>query len=305
MIGSSDVCFMEPATGGIGNFVQTSLSDMVMCQLRRELGMPSFTGIGGQSCGAPLQPGRGLGASVEPDAGVLQPTGDLRLPRLDRRGHDLLAARAAVLQRPRGPAAQPMAGRDGRRRVARARGGARPSDRAATIWRSITQRAIAANSCGRPAILARNCRPGWVGSPIAICTRASTRICARFSRPTHGPGTAGRRDRGDATRSERDSPLTSRPIRRWRVWPRSDRQMLRRFRRRAFRRAEASIARIVGEVVPDGHQNAEAHSESEPQHPTEVPHRPHPPAVARRCAAALTMAAKISRHRGRAEPRAR
>ncbi len=48
VIGSSDVCFMEPATGGIGNFVQTSLSDMVMCQLRRELGIPSFTGIGGQ-----------------------------------------------------------------------------------------------------------------------------------------------------------------------------------------------------------------------------------------------------------------
>jgi trimethylamine:corrinoid methyltransferase-like protein len=39
---------MEPATGGIGNFVQTSLADMVMCQVRRELGIPSFTGIGGQ-----------------------------------------------------------------------------------------------------------------------------------------------------------------------------------------------------------------------------------------------------------------
>jgi trimethylamine:corrinoid methyltransferase-like protein len=49
VIGSSDVNFMEPATGGIGNFVQTSLADMVMCQLRRELGLPSFTGIGGQS----------------------------------------------------------------------------------------------------------------------------------------------------------------------------------------------------------------------------------------------------------------
>ena len=48
VIGSSDVCFMEPATGGIGNFVQTSLSDMVMCQLRRKIGIPSFTGIGGQ-----------------------------------------------------------------------------------------------------------------------------------------------------------------------------------------------------------------------------------------------------------------
>jgi trimethylamine:corrinoid methyltransferase-like protein len=48
VIGSSDVCFMEPATGAIGNFVQTSLADMAMCQLRRELGLPSFTGIGGQ-----------------------------------------------------------------------------------------------------------------------------------------------------------------------------------------------------------------------------------------------------------------
>jgi len=48
VIGSSDVCFMEPATGGIGNFVQTSLADMIMCQVRRELDIPSFTGIGGQ-----------------------------------------------------------------------------------------------------------------------------------------------------------------------------------------------------------------------------------------------------------------
>ncbi len=48
VIGSSDVYFMEPATGAIGNIVQTSLSDMVMCQVRRELGIPSFTGIGGQ-----------------------------------------------------------------------------------------------------------------------------------------------------------------------------------------------------------------------------------------------------------------
>jgi len=49
VVGSSDVCFMEPATGGIGNFVHTALSDMVMCQIRRELGLPSFTGIGGTS----------------------------------------------------------------------------------------------------------------------------------------------------------------------------------------------------------------------------------------------------------------
>ena len=49
VIGSSDVSFMEPATGSIGNFVQASLADMLMCQVRRELGLPSFTGLGGQS----------------------------------------------------------------------------------------------------------------------------------------------------------------------------------------------------------------------------------------------------------------
>lgn len=48
-VGSSDVSFMEPATGGIGNFAQTSLADMIMCQVRRHLGLPSFTGAGGQS----------------------------------------------------------------------------------------------------------------------------------------------------------------------------------------------------------------------------------------------------------------
>ncbi len=48
-IGSSDVSFMEPATGGIGNFAQTSLADMLMCQVRRHLGLPAFTGAGGHS----------------------------------------------------------------------------------------------------------------------------------------------------------------------------------------------------------------------------------------------------------------
>jgi trimethylamine:corrinoid methyltransferase-like protein len=48
-IGSSDVCFMEPATGGIGNFAQTSLADMAMCQVRRKLDLPSFTGALGYS----------------------------------------------------------------------------------------------------------------------------------------------------------------------------------------------------------------------------------------------------------------
>lgn len=48
-VGSSDVSFMEPATGGIGNFAQTSLADMLMCQVRRHLGLPAFTGAGGHS----------------------------------------------------------------------------------------------------------------------------------------------------------------------------------------------------------------------------------------------------------------
>lgn len=48
-IGSSDVCFMEPATGGIGNFAQTSMADMVMCQVRRKFDLPSFTGAAGYS----------------------------------------------------------------------------------------------------------------------------------------------------------------------------------------------------------------------------------------------------------------
>jgi trimethylamine---corrinoid protein Co-methyltransferase len=48
-IGSSDVCFMEPATGSIGNLAQTSLADLIMCQLRRSVGLPSFTGAAGYS----------------------------------------------------------------------------------------------------------------------------------------------------------------------------------------------------------------------------------------------------------------
>lgn len=48
-VGSSDVCFMEPATGGIGNFAQTSLADMAMCMVRRKLELPSFTGALGYS----------------------------------------------------------------------------------------------------------------------------------------------------------------------------------------------------------------------------------------------------------------
>ncbi|UWQ32340.1 trimethylamine methyltransferase family protein [Leisingera sp. M527] len=48
-VGCSDVNFMEPATGAIGSFSQTSVADMAMCQIRRSLGFPSLTGIGGCS----------------------------------------------------------------------------------------------------------------------------------------------------------------------------------------------------------------------------------------------------------------
>ncbi len=48
-IGGSDVSFMEPSTGGIGSFVQASLADMAIIQVMRRLGLPSMTGIGGDS----------------------------------------------------------------------------------------------------------------------------------------------------------------------------------------------------------------------------------------------------------------
>ncbi len=46
-IGGSDASFMEAATGGVGAFSQTSMAEMAMCQVCRELGIPSLTGIGG------------------------------------------------------------------------------------------------------------------------------------------------------------------------------------------------------------------------------------------------------------------
>jgi trimethylamine--corrinoid protein Co-methyltransferase len=49
VVGSSDICFMEPSTGGIGNFPQASLADMAAHQVRRHLGIPSFTGFAGHS----------------------------------------------------------------------------------------------------------------------------------------------------------------------------------------------------------------------------------------------------------------
>lgn len=48
-IGSSDVRFMEPATGSMGNTPQVWLADIAMHQLRRKLGLPSFCGIAGRA----------------------------------------------------------------------------------------------------------------------------------------------------------------------------------------------------------------------------------------------------------------
>jgi trimethylamine---corrinoid protein Co-methyltransferase len=67
-IGSSDVCFMEPATGSIGNFAQTSLADLVMCQVRRRLELPSFTGAAGYSSASRFN----QDAVAELTAGMLQ-----------------------------------------------------------------------------------------------------------------------------------------------------------------------------------------------------------------------------------------
>ena len=49
VIGSSDVNFMEPATGAIGSFAQASLGDLAVAQIRRHLGFPSLTSIAGSS----------------------------------------------------------------------------------------------------------------------------------------------------------------------------------------------------------------------------------------------------------------
>ncbi|MBS0579834.1 MAG: trimethylamine methyltransferase family protein [Proteobacteria bacterium] len=68
VIGSSDVCFMEPATGSIGNFAQTSLADLIMCQVRRRLELPSFTAAAGYSGAAHFN----QDAVAELTAGMLQ-----------------------------------------------------------------------------------------------------------------------------------------------------------------------------------------------------------------------------------------
>ncbi|MCB6180175.1 trimethylamine methyltransferase family protein [Rhodobacter sp. Har01] len=48
-IGSTNPLFMEPATGGIGNLSQTMLAEQMICQVRRQLDLPSLTGLGGDA----------------------------------------------------------------------------------------------------------------------------------------------------------------------------------------------------------------------------------------------------------------
>ncbi len=48
-VGSTNPYFMEVATGGIGNLPQTMLGEQIICQIRRRLGIPSFTGLGGEA----------------------------------------------------------------------------------------------------------------------------------------------------------------------------------------------------------------------------------------------------------------
>lgn len=48
-IGGSDPAFMEPSTGGRGGFPQLMLSDGVLCQICRMLGIPSMSGVGGRA----------------------------------------------------------------------------------------------------------------------------------------------------------------------------------------------------------------------------------------------------------------
>ena len=49
VVGCSDVRFMEPSTGGLGNLPQTWLADLAAHQVRRHLGLPSFTGVSGRA----------------------------------------------------------------------------------------------------------------------------------------------------------------------------------------------------------------------------------------------------------------
>jgi trimethylamine:corrinoid methyltransferase-like protein len=53
-IGSSDIGFMDPLTGGLGGFSQALMAELAVCQIRRRLGYPSMTGIGGINHGASL-----------------------------------------------------------------------------------------------------------------------------------------------------------------------------------------------------------------------------------------------------------
>lgn len=47
-MGAGMAYFMEPATGAIGSMAQTMLGEQILCQIRRSLGLPSFTAFAGR-----------------------------------------------------------------------------------------------------------------------------------------------------------------------------------------------------------------------------------------------------------------
>lgn len=90
-IGSADVCFMEPGTGSIGNFAQTSLAD-----LGRRPGLPSFTGAAGDSGASRFNQDAVTELTAEHAADVLQSPHHARLPGIARPGGDVFAARVTA-----------------------------------------------------------------------------------------------------------------------------------------------------------------------------------------------------------------
>ncbi len=49
IVGSSDVSFMQPVNAGISNFAHAALADAIAHQVRRRMGLPSFTGFAGMA----------------------------------------------------------------------------------------------------------------------------------------------------------------------------------------------------------------------------------------------------------------
>ena len=128
-VGSSDVCFMEPATGGIGNFAQTSLADMVDVSGEATLGLPSFTGAGRHSVARRFNQDAVARSRAGHDAGLLQPPDHARLSGLAGPGHHVFPRMRCALRRSGRLSSHAVAGRriDCRRSrsTSRGRSGAR------------------------------------------------------------------------------------------------------------------------------------------------------------------------------------